>query len=129
MFERVDVTVVKKMANVLRFIFFPCILSAEYVELRGGSWPSHLIADLEDELEEAPRPAARQADAQDFGEFLEDEEEDEFGDFIEDDLGGGGGGAQGAAGEQPGRRRRRMTGMPAGVSAAAMRVNIASLEP
>lgn len=85
---------------------------------------AHVFADLEDELEDAPRPAARQADAQDFGEFLEDEDEDEFGDFIEDDLGGGAGGAQGAAGEQPSRRRRRMTGMPAGVSAAAMRVHL-----
>ena len=65
------------------------------------------MPDLEDELEEAPRQAAGKPDAQ------------EFGDFIEDDLGGG---AEGGAGVQPGRRRRRMTGMPTGVSAAAMRV-------
>ena len=77
-------------------------------------------SDLEDELDDAPRQAAsRKPDPQEFGDFLEDDEEDEFGDFIEDDLGGG---AEGGAGVQPGRRRRRMTGMPAGVSAAAMRV-------
>ena len=83
------------------------------------------MSDLEDELEEAPRQVARKPDAQEFGDFLEDDEEDEFGDFIEDDLGGG---AEGGAGVQPGRRRRRMTGMPTGVSAVAMRVRTGSCQ-
>ncbi len=44
------------------------------------------------------------------------DDDDEFNDFIDDDMGGGVGGASAP------RRRRRLTGLPAGVSAAAMRV-------
>ena len=44
------------------------------------------------------------------------DDDDEFNDFIDDDMGGGAGGASAP------RRRRRLTGLPAGVSAAAMRV-------
>ena len=86
------------------------------------TWSEPDAPDLEDELEEedAAAPAAarqRGADAGAIGDFLEaDDDDDEFNDFIDDDIGGGAGGALAP------RRRRRLTGLPAGVSAAAMRV-------
>lgn len=61
-------------------------------------------------------------DVQDYPDFhiptpvLQADDDDEFNDFIDDDMGGGAGGASAP------RRRRRLTGLPAGVSAAAMRV-------
>ena len=65
---------------------------------------------IEEDLDEATR--ARQEDP---GDFVEDD--DEFGDFIDDDTG--------APGEQP-RRRRRPSGAPPGVDANAMRVGLGS---
>ena len=65
---------------------------------------------IEEDLDEATR--ARQEDP---GDFVEDD--DEFGDFIDDDTG--------APGEQP-RRRRRPSGAPPGVDANAMRVGAVS---
>lgn len=62
---------------------------------------------IEEDLEEATR--ARQEDREDFVE-----DDDEFGDFIDDDTG--------APGEQP-RRRKRPSGAPPGVDVNAMRVS------
>ena len=65
----------------------------------------------------APQPTRqRGSDAGAIGDFLEADDDDEFNDFIDDDMGGGAGGTLAP------RRRRRLTGLPAGVSAAAMRV-------
>ena len=72
-------------------------------------------AGLEDELED-DRAKAPQKDAE---EVFEDdfEDDDEFRDFIDDDL------ADGEPAGRARRRRRRVTGLPAGVSAAALRVS------
>jgi hypothetical protein len=68
------------------------------------------ISGLEDELEDDQRPGQQeQADLQD------DFDDDEFRDFIDDDLG------EGDLGDHA-RRRKRVDGLPAGVSAAALRV-------